>query len=91
MRCPNCGYEKPVKGKPRSDPENRYFHGVILPILAEYTGYTIDEMKGVVKFKFNIKSTADLTTVEFEKFCSDIRAWASRDLGCYIPEPNEAV
>jgi hypothetical protein len=91
MKCPACGFliQKKLTDKQRSSPENRYFHGVLLPILAEYTGYDPDEMKAVVKWKFKIKHTAELTTSEFEKFMSDIRMWASRDLSCYIPEPNE--
>ena len=91
MRCPQCRFEikKKLTEKQRSSPQNRYFHGVVLPLLADHTGYTDDEMKGVVKYKFGIKSTAELTTAEFEDFCSRIRMWASRDLECWIPEPNE--
>ena len=89
MRCPVCGYQPQKTGKNRSNPQNSYFHGVILPVLSEYTGYSNDEMKGVVKWKFGIKSTAALTTLEFEKFCEDVRRWASAELGCDIPEPNE--
>jgi hypothetical protein len=72
VRCPNCGYEKPVKGKPRSDPENRYFHGVILPILAEYTGYTIDECKDLVKSMF-LKSEIMLRTKDGYQEVSTVR------------------
>ncbi len=35
------------------------------------------------------KSTTALTTVEMEGYLSSIRTWASINLGCYIPEPNE--
>ena len=91
MKCPNCGFtiRKKLTDRQRSNPQNKYFHGVLLPILAEYTGYDDSEMKGVIKWKFGIKSTAELSTAEFEKFMSDVRMWASRDLSCYIPEPNE--
>lgn len=93
MRCPNCGLEirKKPSEKDRSNPQNRYFHGVVLPILADYTGYTQDEMKAVVKWKFKVKSTAELTTAEFEKFMSDVRMWASAELACFVPEPGEMV
>ena len=91
MKCPNCGIEirRKVKNFRRSDPQNRYLHGVVLPILAHHTGYTNDEMKAVIKWKFKIKQTSTLDTVEFNKFVDEVRAWASSDLGCYIPDPNE--
>lgn len=96
---------KPGKDYPqRSNSENRYFHGVILPILSEHLGYSTDEIKDILKAKFlsspvtvkgvemlYIKPTSSLTTVEFEKFCEKIREWSSADLGCYLPEPNEVI
>lgn len=89
MKCPNCGYAPSGKSRGRSNPQNSYLHGVILPILAFNTGYTNEEMKAVLKWKFKIKSTSALTTAEFEKFMSDVRMWASAELGAYIPAPNE--
>jgi hypothetical protein len=105
MRCPNCGL---IIGeqKHRSNPQNSYFHGIVLPILAENTGHTVRELKNIVKSMFLqdefmlktkngvremsvIRDTSELTTVEFEKFMTDIRTWASESLGCYIPQPNE--
>lgn len=84
--------------KKRTSPQNDYFHGVVLPILAEYTGYTPDEMKDAIKWKFlrigteelpTVRGTSDLSTVEFEQLNKDVREWAARDLGVYVPEPNE--
>lgn len=92
MKCPNCGFTIKKQYKDRSRNENSYFHGVVLPILSQHLGYTPQEMKGIVKFHFGVKSTSMLTTVEFEKFMSDIRMWASDPDGCincYIPLPNE--
>jgi len=91
MKCPMCGFKivKVPKEKGRSNPQNRYFHGVVLPLLSDCTGYTDEEMKGIVKYKFGIKSTSALTTIEHEEFMSKIRMWASRDLECWIPEPHE--
>lgn len=77
------------KYKQRSLNENNYFHGVVLEILMEHTGYTKEEMKGVIKWLFKIKSTADLNTKEFEKKMEEIRRWAAVELGVNIPEPNE--
>jgi hypothetical protein len=87
--------------KPRSDPQNRYYWGVVVAMLADYTGYTTEEMHEALKWKFlrkpsddhrlpdTVRSTAELTTVEFERYCSDVRQWASEELTFSIPEPNE--
>lgn len=77
--------------KPRSLGENSYFHAVVCTILADELGYTPQEVKGVLKWKFKIKSTADLSTVEFEKFMKDVREWASIELSIYIPSPHEDI
>jgi len=44
---------------------------------------------GKVKEVITIKSTAELTTVEFEEFLTEVRTWASLEIDCYIPLPNE--
>lgn len=36
-----------------------------------------------------VRSTADLTTVEFEEYIERIRQWASSELAIWIPEPHE--
>lgn len=47
--------------------------------------------KDGIKEKKIVRSTTELTTAEAEKFYSDIRQWASLELNCYIPEPNEIL
>jgi hypothetical protein len=37
------------------------------------------------------KSTTGMTTKAFEDYLSDIRRWASAELGVYLPEPNEEL
>lgn len=37
------------------------------------------------------RSTADLSTVEFEEYLKRIKTWASSDLSIYIPDPNEQL
>lgn len=37
------------------------------------------------------KSTSKLTTKQFEEYQSQIRQWASTDLGLFLPEPNEQM
>lgn len=88
--------------KKRSLNENNYYWGVVIEILSEYTGYTPQEMHDALRFKFlrdkserdllpRMKSTAGLTTDEFEDYLSQIRIWAAQDLACPIPLPNEAA
>lgn len=38
-----------------------------------------------------VRSTTDLTTTEFEDFMTKVRQWASLELSCWIPEPNEEI
>ena len=93
-----------LRGK-RSIQQNRYYFGVPIKLIAEHTGYTKDETHELLKYKFLTetiwlegkatqvitvtKSTTDLTTVEMEEYLSEIRQWASLELSCYVPEPNE--
>ncbi len=75
--------------KDRSIQENSYFHGVILKVISDELGYTPQEVKGILKWVFKIPRTSELSTVEFEDFCTKIRTWASTDLNIFIPLPNE--
>lgn len=47
------------------------------------------QVKHGVKEVSTVRGSAMLSTVEFEKFMTDIRQWASYELGIYIPLPNE--
>ncbi len=87
--------------KRRSNAENNYYWGVVVPILCEWSGYTEYEMHDAIKQKFlfefdnvhalpRIRSTADLTTTEFEMLMTNIREWASFQ-GVFIPLPNEQI
>jgi hypothetical protein len=83
----------------RSDRQHRYYFGVVVEILSEFTGYTSDEMHDALKWKFlqvdpgsslpTVRSTTNLTTVEFEDFLERVRMWAAADLRVVIPLPNE--
>ena len=83
----------------RTDPQNKYYFGVVVPILMEYTGYTKDEMHEALKWKFlkiekpgmppTVGSTKKLNTKEFEEYLENIKRWAAVDLSLYIPDPNE--
>lgn len=40
----------------RSEQQNRWYWGVVLKVLAEHTGYTVDEMHEYCKDRFNAKA-----------------------------------
>lgn len=85
----------------RSTLENNYYWGVVVEIISDWTGFTPEEAHDALREKFLsnyskerglscIKSTAALTTVEFESYMSAIRQWASEQ-GVFIPLPNEQI
>lgn len=85
--------------KPRSLPQNNYYWGVIIPILGNHFGYNSNEMHDALKWLFlrqesvgkpmTIKSTTDLSTIDFEDYASNIRKWASEEFQVFLPLPNE--
>ncbi len=81
----------------RSLNQNAYYWGVAIKILCDHLGYADDEMHEILKFKFLktakaemefVKSTAKLSTAEFEEYLEKIKVWAVMELDCYIPDPN---
>jgi hypothetical protein len=82
----------------RSNSQNSYYWGVVLPILGGYFGYENDEVHFALRNKFlkkgacdleTARSTASLSTAEFEEYLEDIRRWAITDYNVNIPLPNE--
>lgn len=89
----------------RSHRQNRYYFGVVIPIIAEALGYEKEDMHEILKsiflsedFEFNgekvkiIKSTSSLNTEEFERYLAQVRTWASCDESkprICVPLPNE--
>jgi hypothetical protein len=87
----------------RSERQNRYYWGVVVQMLSEFTGHTPDEIHDHLKWRFlrvaadaannrplvTVRSTAALATAEFEKFLEDVRMWAGQALSVHIPLPNE--
>ena len=82
----------------RTNLQNRYFH-VACGILSDWSGYTIDEMKIIIKTNLTFMtyrkgghtffvSTADLDKEEFILLVDYTRGFA-QDQGCYIPTPEE--
>lgn len=88
--------------KQRSLQENRYLFGVVIKILREETedfgGWDAHEVYRWLEWKFlndypgkpePWKLIKELSTVNFEELMDRVREWASVELGCYIPLPNE--
>ena len=85
----------------RTSEQNRYYWGVVLKTIADFCGYfSADELESLhqeLRRKFLPAagrlelpvSTAKLSTVEMNDYIEKIRAWAARDLGVYVPDPNE--
>lgn len=76
--------------KQRTLPQNSYLHGVVIKMLSDHLGYDPKEMKGIVKYIFNVKHTSDLSTVEDEELCERVRRWAAQEFNLVIPDPNQA-
>jgi len=90
------------KKKLRSLKENKYYWGVIIAILSDWSGEEDAEViHDALKRKFLTsraykdliftESTTNLSTTEFEEYCAKIRQWASLEHSVYIPLPNEPI
>jgi hypothetical protein len=87
----------------RSNDQNSAYWGIVIDILSEceaFGGYTKDEIHDALREKFlsvvdpktgikKIRSTTDLSTIEFNDYYANIQRWAAEFLNCYIPDPNE--
>lgn len=85
--------------KIRSVAANNYYHGVVVKIFSDATGYDTKEAHAILKWMFlphGITSTTNLSTVEMETYLSAIRQWLSLPKeqggwGLYVPTPNEVM
>jgi hypothetical protein len=85
--------------KSRSNNQNSYLWGVVYKLISEYTGDDDESTHEMCKAMFlavkrpnlpdTYRSTAGLSTVEFEEYVAKIQKWASEFLFVYIPSPNE--
>ena len=93
---------KPKAKKDRSLEQNNYYWGVVIRVMANSLGYSKDEhqylhdslrmllLRTEQPNKLpSIRSTTDLSTIEFEDYMSQCRQLASKEYGIYIPLPNE--
>ena len=87
--------------KPRdrtSQPQMRYYYGVVCKLIAEETGHEVDEIDSLLKWKFLKKiddngleivpSKTAMDTGEFTEYIEKVRRWASIALSVNIPDPN---
>lgn len=82
----------------RSMNQNKYYWGVIVDLFAQNTGYSKEEshqelagmfLKYEAHGKAFTRSTATLSTLEFEQYADKCRQWMDEMLGINVPLPNE--
>lgn len=93
-----------LKSKDRTLPQNNYYWGVVIAILADHLGYQKHELHELMRIMFlsydfvdkkrNInvqmaRSTTSLSTAEFEEYVEKVRTWALTEHEVKIPLPNE--
>lgn len=84
--------------KNRSKMQNGYYWGVVLDIISKETGYEPEEVHELMGRKFLfyekkdevfVMSTTNLNTLGMEQYLEKVRRFASMELHCFIPLPNE--
>jgi hypothetical protein len=88
----------------RSLPQNRYYHGVVVDMIAGYIGESRDETHELLKSRFlpvrrvelldgqfiEMPPTTRLLTVEeMTAYIEQVRVWAAQFLGLSIPDAGE--
>jgi hypothetical protein len=88
----------------RSSQQNRFWHGVVIPLFAEHCGYDLLEMKDVLALRLIPKEvtdmngerqlvpghTADLNVKDFNDLIERAQRLGA-ELGIYVPDPNEVA
>jgi len=86
--------------KPRSNPQNSYLWGAVYAAVSEATGQDAESIHAFFRDKFlkvyvdgcpipKVRSTTELTTVEFIEYYRNVIQFAAEFLGLYIAEPGE--
>lgn len=96
--------------KTRSNPQNAFYYGVVVPIMQQClkdAGYlmTNEQIHEMLKLRFlkesilvneqtgeyleRIKSTTELSTIEFMEYILEIQKFAVEYFNTVIPDPNE--
>lgn len=88
------------KSKGRSLQENKYYWGVVLPYIADYTGQSAyilhehfkNQFIPLVKFTDDYRlSTSDMTHDQIWEYIDMIRQFAKDFLGLAIPDPDGVI
>lgn len=102
-----------MKGKPvdlvvkvhrhqRTSQANRFYFGVVVPLIAEHCGYEKDEMHELLAMRFlrieddpvtgspRRKHTPETDTKEFSDYVDACMRFGA-ELGVYIPQPGEVA
>jgi len=92
--------------KEKSLQQLRYLHGVVFVLCSQASGYTVNEVKGLLKGEFLteyvvsktsgkeisiVKSLADLTMRQMSTFIEDIIILAAKQWSIVIPSSDEAT
>lgn len=92
--------------KEKSLQQLRYVHGIVFVLCSQASGYTVMEVKGLLKGEFLteyvvskktgkeipiVKSLADLTMAEMKQFIDDCKILAAKYWRCVIPDSDEAT
>lgn len=86
----------------RSNAANRYYWGVVLKLIADYTGDDVNSIHEFVKMKFlrprEIRilgetfaapaSSSELDSQQFHEFVEQVRKFAATELSIETPEPD---
>ena len=75
--------------KARSSQQNAYYRTIIRAI-GRHIGYEIDEMHEIIKSKFKIKSTKDLSVEEFSDLLDRIIRFAGAELQFAVKDPRRS-
>jgi hypothetical protein len=91
-----------IRRNKRTIPQNSYYWGVVLDLIAESTGYTTQELHEFFKRLFLKKvikiggvdyevseSTSKLNTEQFSDYIEKIKKFAVMKLDLHIPSPDE--
>lgn len=89
--------------KIRTSQQNKYYHGVVIKMISDYTGYTTNQVHEGLKHefllkdnKFGLEVATSTKKLEFELFwdyIENVREWAKETLSTeenqfIIPEPD---
>jgi hypothetical protein len=87
--------------KPRSNNQNSYYWGVVLSLIYDHTGHSLEELHEAFKYKFLkkfnsdglefVQSTTDLTTTGMMEYIENIKRFAAEELDIVIPDPDRVI